>query len=299
MGVALRKNFDEYSAILDLISGSKRSEKPSHIGGKPGETPILRWAGSKKRLLPRLLNAAASASGTYYEPFLGSGALFLTLSPKKAVLSDLNSHLIQAYKTTKSSPEQVWQLLSKLPATTDFYYALRSLNWTSLSAIDRAARFIYLNRYCFNGVYRTNLNGGFNVARGEGHLGIPSWEVFNAFAKRLKKVSVAEADFELMLAKAGKNDFIYLDPPYIDINKRNRGEYGAGSFTQDDIIRLADSAKRASSRGANILISYRYSEELIELFRGWNLQSFDVARSISCDTGNRQVAKEILLTNYS
>lgn len=299
MGIALRKNFDHYSPILDLVNGYKSSDKTSYIGGTPGETPILRWAGSKKKLLPRLLGAAVLAKGTYYEPFLGSGALFLTLGPKKAVLSDLNPHLIQAYKLTKLSPEEVWQLLSKLPATPDFYYALRSLNWSSLSAVDRAVRFIYLNRYCFNGVYRTNLNGGFNVARGEGHLGIPSWEVFSAFAKRLKKVSVSESDFESVLNKAGENDFIYLDPPYIDLEKRNRGEYGAGSFNQEDVVRLADSAKNASDRGANVLISYRYSEELIDLFSGWKLQSFDVARSISCNTGKRQAAKEILLTNYS
>lgn len=298
MGIALRKDFGQYSPIIELLNTFKNGDRSTFIGGTPGQTPILRWAGSKKKLLPRLLGAAGSNKGTYYEPFLGSAALFLSLAPRKAVLSDLNPHLIQAYKVTKASPEEVWQLLSRLPSTPDFYYALRSLNWVSLNAVDRAVRFIYLNRYCFNGVYRTNLNGGFNVARGDGHLGIPSWEVFNAFAKKLKRVSVVEGDFEAVLNKAGENDFIYIDPPYIDLGKRNRGEYGAGTFGQNDVTRLASGAKSASDRGAKVLVSYRYSEELIDLFSGWNLQSFDVARSVSCNTGKRASAKEILLTNY-
>lgn len=299
MGVALRKGFAEYSPIVDLLVRTRKKVKPVIIGGEPGVTPILRWAGSKKKLLPLLLDHALEEfSGVYHEPFVGSGALFLQMNVKKAVLSDLNPHLMHAYKQIKNHPAAVWEMLSKMPSNEEFYYSLRAMSWTTLNSIERTARFVYLNRYCFNGVYRTNLNGDFNVSRGDGHLGIPSWDVFKAFSARLKKASLAEADFGSSISKAGKGDFIYIDPPYVDLSKRNRGEYGVGSFGEDDVIRLAKITNQASKRGAKIMLSYSYSDELISLFKNWNVQAFNVQRSVSCDTNNRKLAKEILLTNY-
>ncbi len=299
MGVALRKGFAEYSPIVDLLVKTRKKVKPVIIGGDPGLTPILRWAGSKKKLLPVLLDQAlGECSGVYHEPFVGSGALFLQMKAKKAVLSDLNPHLMQAYKQVKNHPEAVWEMLSKMPSNIEFYYSLRQVNWITLNSIERAARFVYLNRFCFNGVYRTNLNGDFNVARGDGHLGIPSWDIFKAFANRLKKASLVEADFGVSIDKAVKGDFIYIDPPYVDLTKRNRGEYGLGSFGEEDISRLARAANQASKRGAKIMLSYRHSDELISLFKGWNVRSFDVQRTVSCDIAKRHAAKEILLTNY-
>lgn len=299
MGIALKQNFPDLSPLTGLISSSWAENPPSQIGGEPGLTPILRWAGSKKRIIPQLLQMIPDFGGCYYEPFLGSATLFLALQPKQAILSDLNSQLIQAYTSIKSHPEKIWQLLMEMPDSSDFYYSLRNLKPSDLSLKERVARFVYLNRFCFNGVYRTNLNGEFNVARGRGNLGIPNQEVFNTFAERLKPAKVLSSDFEIILAQVGEQDFIYIDPPYLDLSKRNRGEYGSGSFNHHDVERLVKSIHAASGRGAKILISYRYCEDLIRQFPSWHLQILDVKRSVSCESSTRASAKEILLTNYT
>jgi DNA adenine methylase len=130
------------------------------------QRPILRWAGSKRKLLPKLISLSPSSSGRYVEPFAGSAALFFALQPQDALLSDFNPELIETYKILSANAGSVWRRLSQMPGSRDFYYRIRARNPTSMSSIDRAARFIYLNRYCFNGVYRTNRLGQFNVPRG-------------------------------------------------------------------------------------------------------------------------------------
>jgi len=268
------------------------------ISGIPGITPILRWAGSKKKLLPHLKAAAPKNFKTYIEPFVGSGVLFLQLNPTAAFLSDINGHLIQAYEMVRAKPRQLWELLISWPKSEGFYYDIRSCQASQLDECTRAARFLYLNRFCFNGVYRTNLNGNFNVSRGKGNLGIPEWEIFAAFAARIATVSLENCDFESSVNRAQKDDFIYLDPPYAELGKRDRGEYGAGTFRSADVSRLLESILRADKRGAKILLSYSADQIDQSIIKGWHVNELTVIRNVSGFAGTRRHAREVLISNY-
>ncbi len=245
-----------------------------------------------------LLKAAPSTYNTYIEPFAGSAVPFLGFNPQTAVLADINTDVIQAYRQLKTSHRKLWWIISSLPITEEFYYELRSVQPDQLSPIERAARFIYLNRYCFNGVYRTNLKGEFNVSRGKGALGIPSLELFKGFSDRLKNTKLVNRDFETVIDSSRKNDFIYIDPPYIDSSKRDRGEYGLNSFKGRDLDRLISSLQRADSRGVSVMISYRDCPILQSQLSTWHQKSITVRRSVAQKTENRKPAEELLVTNY-
>jgi DNA adenine methylase len=285
---AVARAFDRRPALL--------AGKPSDV---PGQAPLLRWAGSKKKLLPLLQRATPIYSKRYVEPFVGSGVLFLALDPARAVLSDINHDLIDTYHTVRSQPLQVWKAASGFDASEAAYYAVRALDPIGLSRVERAARFVYLNRFCFNGVYRTNREGRFNVSRGKGHLGIPRSEVFKAFAERLGRADLRCIDFETTLAETGAGDYIYLDPPYASSGNRDRGEYGPGSFKSEDLERLAAGLNAASERGAKVLLSYSDLPELIARLPGWQVRRLAVARNVAGFTSARRRAEEVLISNYS
>lgn len=260
--------------------------------------PLLRWAGSKRKLLPLLQRATPSSFNRYVEPFVGSGVLFLQIDPSQALLGDMNASLIETYETVRDHPRAVWNRASSMSQEPDFYYELRNIDPKSLKKLDRAARFVYLNRFCFNGVYRTNRQGVFNVARGKGHLFVPDYTVFKSFADRLKSANLICGDFEFPVNQSGNGDFIYLDPPYALGSKRDRGEYGAGSFRDQDEDRLTHSLLDASDRGAQILLSYSYSPSLIQKLKGWHVHRLTVNRNVSGFVSARRSAEEMLLSNY-
>jgi len=290
---------DYVDGALDPTGFATHSySKSNQIHGLAGTTPILRWAGSKKKLLRHLIAASPAKFNTYLEPFVGSGVLYLRLNPKRAILSDINEHLIQAYETVRAEPKLVWDCLMAWSPTSEFYYHLREKQTTQLNDLERAARFIYLNRYCFNGVYRTNLKGEFNVSRGKGNLGIPDWDIFSAFAEKLIASKIENCDFEKTVNRAKNNDYIYLDPPYAEVGKRDRGEYGIGTFRPSDVSRLLDSILRADKRGAKILLSYSADHLDLNLLKGWNIYELTVMRNVSGFTGSRRNADEILVSNY-
>lgn len=260
--------------------------------------PILRWAGSKKRLLPLLESATPEKFSRYIEPFVGSGVLFLKLNRSRAILGDINKDLIETYETVRDHYRAVWNRLDAMPESEDFYYELRAQSPHTLKAFDRAARFIYLNRYCFNGVYRTNRQGHFNVSRGKGHLYIPEYSVFKEFSARISNADLTCADFEVVVDRAGRGDFVYLDPPYAESGKRDRGEYGLGSFKEEDLYRLAGALLRADRRGAKILLSYTTSKVLRRELDGWKFFNVTVQRNVAGFASDRRVAEELLISNY-
>jgi DNA adenine methylase len=281
---------------LNPLKGSHKVS--AEISGMPGVTPIFRWAGSKKKLVPQLLVKAPECFNTYYEPFFGSGVLFINLQTTGSVIADVNPHLIQAYNQIKINPLKVWNVLKSISADTEMYYQIRSLDWEKLDHISRAARFMYLNRFCFNGVYRTNRQGGFNVSRGKGNLGVPSWGIFNSFSEKLRNCEIHHSDFERIVLSAKLNDFVYIDPPYIDLEKRDRGEYGPDSFKINDFERLVSSVKKADRAGAKVLISYRDCPRLQSMLPEWHVDHLRVQRTISCKTNKRKKTNEIFISNY-
>ncbi len=260
--------------------------------------PLLRWAGSKKKLLPVLIAAAPCDAERYIEPFAGSAVLFLRLGVGNAILGDLNESLIETYRIVKRYPRAVWERASTLGNTPDDYYEIRAIPRERLNAFERAAQFVYLNRYCFNGVYRTNLAGKFNVSRGKGHLFMPDLDAFKAFAGRLREAELRCSDFEEILAEAGSGDFVYLDPPYALGDKRDRGEYGCDAFREKDERRLISSLLSADRRGAKILLSYSPAPTVLQGLKKWQRHDLTVARNVAGFTAARRLADEVLLSNY-
>lgn len=259
-------------------------------------SPILRWAGSKRKLLPHILPLVPKETITYIEPFAGSCCVFLALRPKRAILSDLNSALVDTYKTVRRLPADVYERVSSMPGHEDFYYALRETIPEDLSPVDRAARFVYLNRHCFNGVYRTNKCGHFNVPRGTKAGVIPSRDEFCAFARAMKSAKLRAVDFERSVNEAQSGDFVYLDPPYSRENGRFRGEYGYGSFCDEDIGRLIASANAAASRGAIVLLSF--NSTIRHMLPNWHSTDLMVRRSVAGFNHKRAVVKESLYSTH-
>jgi DNA adenine methylase len=263
-----------------------------------GSTPILRWAGSKKKLLPTLTQALPTKINAYREPFVGSGVLFLRTTAKNYVLSDINAQLIEMYEVVRQKPRAIWRLLRDLPTHESFYYDLRGVSPDCLNKTERAVRFLYLNRFCFNGVYRTNRIGHFNVSRGMGHLFIPTEDVFVSFANKLKTADVRVADFETIVDEATAGDLVYLDPPYAEEQKRDRGEYGPNAFKVNDLSRLITSIKRADKRGVRILLSYSARFLNLDALKGWAIRDIQVMRNVAGFASNRKIADEIIVSNY-
>ncbi len=268
---------------------------------KTAQKPLLRWAGSKRKLLPYLRKYWSDHHEKYLEPFTGSACLFLDLMPAKAVLSDINKDLIDTYKILKKYPKRLHSAVSSIPKSEVEYYKTRAQDLSNLSSLDKAARFIYLNRFCFNGLYRTNNQGKFNVPYGHSRTGdIPKLEVFQAISNSLQHVDLISGDFEKIIDEnLNKGDFIYLDPPYAVRNKRIFTQYDANSFGLNDLTRLSLLLDRIDAKNADFVLSYAYCDEAIELFGKWKYEIVEAQRNISGFANHRKKDQEIIVTNIT
>lgn len=261
--------------------------------------PIIRWAGSKRKLLPWLKEYYyQSGKPNYLEPFCGSACLFFQIQPQSALLGDLNRELIEAYQMIKYSPRKLHASLVRCPRNEDYYYKLRAQDPNQMSKFDRAARFLYLNRFSFNGIYRTNRQGVYNVPRGT-HTGkIPSLDAFRTVAKFYKSTQLICGDFQSVLEYANKDTFVYLDPPYVYSGRRDRGEYGANSFGVEDLKRLRNELKRLHRIGAHFVLSYVDKPEIRSIRDEWNYTEIDVKRQIGGFESRRSTISELLISNF-
>lgn len=261
--------------------------------------PFLRWAGSKRRLLPILRSFWTAKHKRYVEPFAGSACLFFAIKPPKAVLGDLNSELISTYIEVKYRITAVLDELKKLePESKREYKRLRSADITTLMPPARAARFIYLNRYCFNGIYRTNLLGEFNVPYSGDRCGrVPKDEAFRKCSSRLRCARFINGDFENVLNHATAGDLIYMDPPYAVRARRIFREYDPSTFTHKDIARLRGWMEKLNSAKINFVVSYAESDEADLLRKGFAHQVVSVRRHIAGFAAHRAFSNELLITN--
>jgi DNA adenine methylase len=260
--------------------------------------PVLRWAGSKRQIVPKLTSLTPEFSGRYIEPFCGSACLFLALNPARALLGDVNPHLVSAYATLKSDPDAVASILDGWDADKETYLHLRALP-RGMDTVFDAAKFLYLNRYCFNGVYRENRQGQFNVPFGGHRTGkLPNKEELRQFSARLQNTELYCGDFVQAVRSANENDFIYLDPPYYYGSVRNRGEYGWNAFTDTDVERLIEEVRLAHERGVKVLISYNQAHALRKILPEWRLTYAPVRRSVAGFSKSRKSVREYQLRNY-
>jgi len=261
--------------------------------------PLFRWAGSKKKLLPDIKLRFPKAYRTYHEPFCGSACLFFDILPSSAILSDMNQELILTYKEVQRDPQQVHNYLASYSVSKEKYYELRSFEISLMSPAARAARFIYLNKLCFNGVYRTNKAGVFNVPMGTKTGKMPTLEVLERFSEALKNVELFGGDFEETMLNVRPGDLVYLDPPYSKPESRERGEYGAGSFHFSDIDRLVSTLDYFSEIGAFFILSYSDCDVIRKSLRSeWNTEVVSVRRHVAGFSAHRKVVDELIVSNF-
>jgi DNA adenine methylase len=261
--------------------------------------PFLRWAGSKRRLLPTLQTFWTSKHKRYVEPFAGSACLFFAIKPPKAILGDLNPELIATYIEVKYRIGAVLEELKALkPEDKKEYLRLRAIDISSMAPAARAARFIYLNRYCFNGIYRTNLLGQFNVPYSGVRCGsVPTDEVFEKCSNRLRRARFMKGDFENVLKHAEKGDLVYMDPPFAVRARRVFREYDPSTFTSDDIARLRKWMERLNARRINFVVSYAESDEADVLRKNFSCETIPVRRNIAGFIGSRVMTNEMVISN--
>jgi len=268
-------------------------------------SPFLKWAGGKRQILKQLLQFLPSdvRDRTYREPFLGGGSLFFALKPATAFLSDFNEHLILAYEYVRECPDLVYDYLCEHRNNdcAQYYYQIRELynrNRSQASAA-QAARFIYLNKTCYNGIFRVNTQGLFNVPHGRYEAtSLPSREHLRQVSKVLKSKKIFVASFEQALEHARKGDFIYLDPPYPPRNGTSYfTHYTCDKFTAKDQEKLADTVRWLDATGCLLMISNGNSDKILQLYKGFNVRTLTVRRFITCKK-NRDKIQELVITNY-
>ena len=262
-------------------------------------SPFLRWAGSKRRLLPVLQTFWTKKHKRYVEPFAGSACLFFAIKPPKAILGDLNPQLIATYIEVKYRIAAVLKELKALrPEAKSEYLRLREIDIAKMTPPARAARFIYLNRYCFNGIYRTNLAGKFNVPYSGVRCGsVPPDEVFEKCSNRLRSARFINGDFEKVLEQAEKGDLVYMDPPFAVRARRVFRQYDPSTFTHEDIQRLRSWMERLNAKRINFVVSYAESDEADVLKKNFSYETVAVRRHIAGFVAHRAMTNEILISN--
>jgi DNA adenine methylase len=270
--------------------------------------PFLRWIGGKQKLLPSLIDRLPKFKGRYFEPFLGGGSLFLAKGFKRAELSDVNLYLINAYRMVRDCPNDVHRHLSRFQLELEhggeaYYYAQRYLFNIHVqeSLPEEAARFIFLMHANYNGVYRVNRLGGYNVPYGHrSKPGMPGLDVLKQVSDRLNQpgVKIEHRGYDTILDLVKKGDFVYMDPPYPVLSRTaNFTGYTVERFSEQEQHRLADFAKSLDQRGVQVMISIADVELTRQHYLGWYMHSTDLKRNVSAKRP-AIIAKELIITNY-
>ncbi|MEP7214752.1 MAG: DNA adenine methylase [Anaerolineaceae bacterium] len=280
-------------------------------GGLPAR-PFLKWAGGKAKLTPTVLDRAPETFSRFHEPFLGAGAVFFAIRSRRAVaatLTDVNAALIETFQVVRDDPDGLSRALTPiadryLPAAheerTSFYYEVRTS--TPATAAGRAARLIFLNRTCFNGLYRENRSGQFNVPHGR-YLrpAIHDASLLAACSRALQAADVVCGDFEAACALAAPGDFVYLDPPYHPLSATaSFTSYTSTAFGFAEQIRLRDAFDSLSRRGVAAILSNSDHSAIRELYdgRGYLLETVEMSRAINSVGTKRAPIQELLISNF-
>jgi DNA adenine methylase len=282
------------------------SPKKEHVQSLP---LFLKWAGSKLQLIGQFENLFPPTFRNYYEPFVGSGAVFFyvksKLKPNKVILSDTNEELINCFAVVRDKPSELVELLlnHRKRHSKEYYYAVRSVQSNRLDSVNRAARFIYLNKTCFNGLYRVNSKGQFNVPFGDyDNPSIFDKNILFQASQLLQDVDLQIMTFEKVLDFAGKDDFVYFDPPYLPLSKTsNFTRYSKSDFTMKEQKRLSEVFGILDSRGCFVMLSNSDHALTRQLYRDYEKNAVIVRakRMINSVGSKRGAINELVVTNYS
>ena len=271
--------------------------------------PFVKWAGGKRSIIDKLINLAPEEFNTYYEPFVGGEAMLYELQPKKAIINDYNTELMNVYECVKDE-KKFSEMCSELNKhetnhSEDYYYQIRDLDrdkkkFNKMADYKRAARTIYLNKACFNGLYRVNSKNEFNVPSGKktkvNTYDGPNLGIIHCLLN-MNDIKLLSTDFEESVKTAKKGDFIYFDPPY-DSDTTTFNSYTENGFGKEEQKRLADVFKELDKRGCYVMLS-NYNTTLIkELYKDFNFNYVSAQRNIGASAKNRGVVEEVIITNY-
>jgi DNA adenine methylase len=259
--------------------------------------PFIKWVGGKRKLVPEIVARMPKSFGAYHEPFMGGAALFWHLRPTIAHLSDANKRLVRTYRGVRDSVGSVIDLLDGYPNTSEFFYAHRAIDVDALSDVGAAAWFIYLNKTCFNGLYRVNKKGGFNSPFGS-YANPTICDSYNlaACSAALKGVEIHHGSYLDVETRAEGGDFVYLDPPYVPVSdSANFTSYTADGFGHADQVALSDLARRLRARGVHVILSNADVPIVRELYAGFKVDTIMAARAINSNGAKRGKIAEVLI----
>ncbi len=261
--------------------------------------PFLKWAGGKAQLVPDLLRCFPAGFGRYYEPFLGGGALFFAAGPRRATLTDLNADLVEVYRVVQGDVEALIEQLGGYRNARDQYYRVRAQDPASLTPVERAARFIYLNRTCYNGLYRVNRAGRFNVPFGRyKNPRICDAPNLRAASHALRRATLRVADFAEATRGARAGDLVYCDPPFDPLSKTALfTSYTAGGFGPEAQARLAQTCRDLAARGVHVLVSNSDTPLIRDLYRDFRIVELQARRAINRNANGRGPVTELLILN--
>jgi DNA adenine methylase len=276
--------------------------RPAPIAGKRTARPVVKWAGGKSALLPQFA-PHFPRPGTYwryFEPFLGGGAVFFHLQPDRSFLFDLNAQLIEVYQVIRDDADGLITALKNYQNSPDCFYAARAQNPADLRPTERAARFIFLNHTCYNGLYRVNRQGQFNVPFGRyKNPTICDEPGLRAASAALRNAHLEVADFEIILKLAEPGDLVYFDPPYEPLSPTSSfTSYTSTGFARDDQRRLAEAYRALDRRGCLLMLSNSSAPLISDLYAGFHIHPISARRLINSKADGRGAIAEVLITNF-
>lgn len=270
--------------------------------------PFVKWAGGKRQLLPQIKERMPQEYNNYYEPFVGGGAVTFELQPANALINDINKSLINAYKQICNAPDEFLKSVKRLDTGIwedgkEYYYSLREYyNNKMIRAeydVELAALFVFINKHCFNGLYRVNGKGLFNVPYNNSRRASVDEAVIMDVSEYLQGVAIIEGDFEAACTGAKKGDFVFIDSPYAPLNPTSFESYTKEGFDIESHIRLAKLYDELTARGCYCMLTNHNTELINELYgsKGYKMDVISVKRMINSDASNR-VGEEVIICNY-
>ncbi|APM39564.1 DNA adenine methylase [Clostridium kluyveri] len=269
--------------------------------------PVVKWAGGKRQLLPELKKYIPKNISTYYEPFLGGAAVLFDIQPKKAVVSDINEELINLYMAIRDNVDELIEDLKEHKNTPDYFYKIRGLDretsiYSKLTKVERASRIHYLNKTCYNGLFRVNMAGQFNSPFGNyKNPNITNEITIRAVSKYLNEANIKLkcCDYEETLKSIRKGAFIYFDPPYDPVsNSSNFTGYAKEGFNRDEQWRLRSVCDKLNSKGIKFLLSNSSTDFILDLYKDYNIKIIQAKRFINSNGNKRGEINEVLVRNY-
>lgn len=269
--------------------------------------PVVKWVGGKRQLLDEITPRLPKRITSYCEPFLGGGAVLFAIQPSKAIVNDLNEDLIAVYEVIRDDVDLLIEDLKKHENDSEYFYAMRDKDrdkeiYQSMSKVERASRLIYLNKTCFNGLFRVNSSGEFNSPFGHyKNPNIVNEPVLRAVNKYFSANSISffNEDFSVTLDRVGKGSFVYLDPPYDPVSDTSSFTgYNKGGFDRAEQMRLKQCCDELTKRGVKFLLSNSATAFIKDLYKGYNISVVQAKRAINADASKRGAIEEVLIRNY-